>query len=117
MQNVIQSTNEKGDGILEINVWYGKEVNSFVYYEDDGSSYDYQKGIYYKREIGFDPAMNKIVLSAVEGSFQSKYDKIKLILHGFKGNIKSLKVNDKAVDLVDDAVTFNNDSKIIKIDF
>jgi alpha-glucosidase len=116
MQNIIQSTNEKGDGILEVNVWYGKETNSFVYYEDDGSSYDYQKGAYHKREISFNPAKNNIVLSAVDGSFQSKYDKIKLVLHGFNGNIK-VKVNGKKVGLADSAVVFNNDNKIIKVDF
>jgi len=116
MQNVIQSTNEKGDGILEINVWYGKEANSFVYYEDDGSSYDYQKGAYYKQEISFDPTKNNIVLSAADGSFQSKYDKIKLVLHGFKKDIK-VKVDGKRVALTDNGVIFNNDNKIIKVDF
>jgi len=117
MQNVIQSTSEKGDGILELNVWYGKEANRFVYYEDDGSSYDYQKGAYYKRTITFDPAKNTITLSAVEGSFPSKYDKIKLVLHGFKGNIKNIKINGNAFDVADDVVVFYNDSKTMKIDF
>ncbi len=116
MQNVIQSTNEKGDGILEINVWYGKEASSFVYYEDDGSSYDYQKGVYYKREISFNPTNSNIILSAVDGSFQSKYDKIKLVLHGFKGGIK-VKVNGKKIVLTDNGVIFNNDNKMIKVDF
>lgn len=117
MQNVIQSTNEKGDGILEVNVWYGKEANSYVYYEDDGSSYDYQKGVYYKREISFDPAGKQIVLSAVDGSFASKYDRIKLVLHGFKGEVKMVKANGKKLVLSDNTVTFNNETKIIKIDF
>jgi len=117
MQNVIQSTNEKGDGILELNVWYGKDANSFVYYEDDGSSYDYQKGVYYKREISFDPAKKWISLSAAEGSFTSKYNKIKLMLHGFGSNIKNLKINGKKLVLSNNAVMLNNDSKIIKIDF
>jgi alpha-glucosidase len=116
MQNIIQSTNEKGDGILELNVWYGKEANSFVYYEDDGLTYDYQKGVYYKREISFDPAKGNITLSAVEGSFTSKYDKIKLVLHG-SGNIKLLKVNGKKLVLSNNSASFNNDNKLIKIDF
>jgi alpha-glucosidase len=117
MQHLIQSTNEKGDGILEIHVWYGKEANRFVYYEDDGISYDYQKGVYYKRAISFNPATTMIVLSAVDGSFQSKYDKVKLVLHGFKTNVKRVNVNGKALPLTDDAVTFDNDNKIITIDF
>jgi len=117
MQNVVQSTSEKGDGILQLNVWYGKEATSFVYYEDDGSSYDYQKGDYYKRTISFDPAKNTISLSAVEGSFQSKYKLIKLVLHGFKAGGKSLKVNGKTMALKADTVSFDNDGNVIEIDF
>ncbi len=108
MQNVIQSTSEKGDGLLEISVWYGSETSSFVYYEDDGSSYDYQKGDYYKREIRFDPVKGEITFSKVEGSFQSKYDRIRLVLHGFEKNVKTTNVRD---------VIFNNDRAAIKIDY
>jgi alpha-glucosidase len=114
MQNVIQSTNEKGDGILEINLWYGKEASSFVYYEDDGSSYDYQKGAYYKRAIGFDPVNGKITLSVVEGSFQSKYHQIKLVLHGFDG-VKKVKVDGKASVLAENTVILNNNNKVITV--
>ncbi len=116
MQNAIQNTNEKSDGILELNVWYGKEPNSVVYYEDDGSSYDYQKGVYCKREIRFDPVKGDITLSTVEGSFVSKYNKIKLVFHGF-GIIKSFKVNGKKLVPSNNSVSFNNYNKLIKIDF
>ncbi len=121
MQHVIQSTNEQGDGILELHIWYGKEANSFVYYEDDGSSYAYQKGAYYKRKISFDPAKKQISLAAVEGSFISKYTKIALVLHGFegktKGKMKKIDVNGKALEMTDNAVSFPNSSETIKIDF
>jgi alpha-glucosidase len=116
MQNLIQSTNEKGDGILALNVWYGKEANTFVYYEDDGSSYDYEKGVFYKREISFDPVKKTISLSAVEGSFTSKYTQIKLVLHRFEGAEK-IKVNGKTLSLTENAVSFGNDSKTIKITY
>jgi len=117
MQNVVQSTSEKGDGVLELNVWYGKQATSFVYYEDDGSSYDYQKGDYYKRTISFDPAKNLISLSPVEGSFKSKYTHIKLILHRFKEIGKDLKVNGKVRVLTANTISFENNGREIKIDF
>ncbi|MDB5122655.1 MAG: alpha-glucosidase [Mucilaginibacter sp.] len=112
MQNVIQSTAEKGDGILEVNVWYGDKANSFVYYEDDGASYDYQKGVYYKREISFDPEKHEITLSKAEGSFTSKYDRVKLVLHGFKAS-KSIRVNGKELKSKD--FSFDNDNHIIAV--
>jgi alpha-glucosidase len=85
MQNIIQSTNEVGDGILLINVWNGNEVNEFVYYEDDGLTYDNQSGAYYKRTISFDPQKRELVFGEVEGSYQSKYAKIQVVWHGFDG--------------------------------
>jgi alpha-glucosidase len=115
MQSIIQSTNEKGDGVLELNIWNGKDAYSFVYYEDDGTSYDYQQGAFYKREITFDPAKSVISLSAVEGSFISKYDKVKLVLHGF--NETTIKVNGDGLILNDGAAIFNNDKNVITIGY
>ena len=96
MQHVVQSTSDKGDGVLVLDVWNGEKQNTFTYYEDDGSSYDYEKGGYYKRSITFDPAKKTITLSPVEGTFTSKYAKLELVLHGFE-NAGRLKVNGKAV--------------------
>jgi alpha-glucosidase len=98
MQHVVQSTAEKGDGILQLHIWHNEEPGTFTYYEDDGLSYDYQTGTYYKREIGFEPINRVIHLSAAEGSFKSKYDKVQLVLHGFGKN-----------ELKDEVVTLENE--------
>ena len=100
MQNLVQSTNEKGDGILKINVWNGKDSTNFVYYEDDGESYDYQNGEYYKRSISFNPKNKQIILADSDGTYQSKYTKVEIILHGFKADPKMFKVNGKAEKLL-----------------
>ncbi|HEY4198168.1 MAG TPA: glycoside hydrolase family 31 protein, partial [Mucilaginibacter sp.] len=83
MQNLIQSTNDKGDGILKLHIWNGSRAREFIYYEDDGLSYDYETGAYYKRIINFDPQKRSITLSVVEGSYQSRYSKIQFVFHGF----------------------------------
>jgi alpha-glucosidase len=116
-QHLIQSTNEKGDGVLELNIWNGKEASSFVYYEDDGSSYDYQKGDYYKRVISFDPAKRQMVLGAVEGSYPSKYSQVELVLHGFnnpqpKLNGETIKASSAGIYLIR-----LNELKSIHIDY
>ncbi|WP_373615034.1 glycoside hydrolase family 31 protein [Mucilaginibacter sp. OAE612] len=85
MQSVVQSTNEKGDGILQVHVWNGREANSFIYYEDDGVSYDYEQGVYYKRVISFNPIEKSLSLSSVEGSSKSRFMQLKFVLHGFDG--------------------------------
>jgi alpha-glucosidase len=113
MQHLVQSTNEKGDGVLLINVWNGDEANSFTYYEDDGSSYDYEKGVYYKRTISFDPAKKSISFSAVEGTFASKYKQVILVMHGFDG-LKEFKMDGKRVKMGEG---FANDGKEITVKF
>lgn len=94
MQTVVQSTNEPGDGVLQIHIWNGSEANSFVYYEDDGVSYNHEQGIYYKRIISFDPLNKSISLSAVEGAFKSRFMQLKFVLHGFGG----MKLKDEVVE-------------------
>jgi alpha-glucosidase len=54
MQSVVQNTKEKGDGILYLHVWKGNGKTSFVYYEDDGETYNYEKNLFYKRAIVYD---------------------------------------------------------------
>jgi alpha-glucosidase len=95
IQNVVQSTSEKGDGILELHIWNGTEATELVYYEDDGNSYDYQQGVYYKRVIRFEPAKKTVCLLTVEGTFISKYHRLKLVLHGFKNGLLTMEAEMK----------------------
>lgn len=83
MQNVIESTAQKGNGILYLNIWYGKDSSNFTYYEDDGTTYNYEKGDYYKRLISFLPQNKTIDLGKVTGSYESRFQKIQFVLHGF----------------------------------
>jgi len=99
MQGVVQSTADHGDGILKLHIWYGKEQNMFTYYEDDGTTYNYEKGTYYKRVISFEPVEKRIVLGPVEGNFESRFTRIKLILHGFSDKLKAIRANSEDVKL------------------
>jgi len=95
MQSLIQTTAEQPTDTLSIHIYNGSTANSFVYYEDDGKSFEYQKGDFYKRVITFDPAKHSIIFDAAEGKYISHFKNIRLILHGFdqaatfqSGNIK-----------------------------
>jgi len=105
MQSLIQSTMEKPTDTLVIHIYKGNVNNSFVYYEDDGESYNYEKGIYYKRTIAYTPANNTIEFGKPEGSFKSKFNHLKIVLHGFN-DLNSMKVDDKTVPLKDDFAMF-----------
>jgi alpha-glucosidase len=87
---------EKGDGILYLNVWNSNEPNNFIYYEDDGNTYQYEDGKYYVREINFNPQKKEISMDDAKGSYSSKFHEVHLILHGFPQN-SSFIVNGKSV--------------------
>jgi alpha-glucosidase len=99
MQSVIQNTSEKGDGILRMHMWCGEQATQFTYYEDDGLSYDYQKGDFYKRSIFFNPNKREIILDEPEGSFNSRFKEINFFLHGFDRNLKKIRINEKTLNL------------------
>ena len=98
MQHPVQSTMDKGDGVLQIHVWYGTDPSSFRYYEDDGNTYQYEQGVFYRRLISFDPEKHQILFAKPTGSYSSRFTQIKLVLHGFPGLI-SLKLNDRVIHL------------------
>jgi alpha-glucosidase len=99
MQSDIQYTNQKPSPILDLHIYSGNKSNSFLYYEDDGITYQFESGQYYKRMINFDPAQNEIRLAKVEGSFPSKFDKIRIVLHSFD-KVNKIKVNGTELPLV-----------------
>ncbi len=83
MQSIVQNTKEKGDGILYLHVWKGTATTAFTYYEDDGETYSYETGNFYKRKIVYDAASNTLQLEKKDGSYNTKFGKLKIILHGF----------------------------------
>ena len=97
MQSLIQSTADMPTDTLTLHVYNGDRSNELVYYEDDGKSYNYEQHDFYKRSIGFDPAARQIVLGGVTGSFKSKFQYVKLIMHGFAG-VRQLSVNGKSIN-------------------
>ncbi|MFA6087352.1 glycoside hydrolase family 31 protein [Mucilaginibacter sp.] len=100
MQTQIQNTTEKPSDTLYVHVYKGDVNNKFVYYEDDGESFDYEKGDYFKKAITYDAARKTITFAKTEGSGKSKFSMIKLMLHGF--NATSLKLNGKQLQAKDD---------------
>lgn len=83
MQPVIQHTGESSGDTLYLHVYAGKVKKTSFYYEDDGATYDYEQGKYHQRTFEFDGIKNELVLSKAEGTYTSKFKKVKVILHGF----------------------------------
>ena len=105
MQSLVQSTSEKPTDTLTVHVYNGDVANKFVYYEDDGESYAYENGAYYKRAINLNPATKAITFDKIEGSLASKFNTIKLVLHGFY-NTNTIQLNGKQATINDDFTSY-----------
>ncbi len=105
MQSLVQSTSEKPTDTLYLHVYKGDISNSYVYYEDDGETYNYEKGDYYKRTITYNPSNKTLSFAKADGSTASKFSYVKLMLHGF-GDIRSINVNGSNQSLNNDFASF-----------
>lgn len=104
LQSVVQHTGEQPSDTLMVHIYRGTAPNSFEYYEDDGETYRYEQGDFYKRTIRFDPASGSISFGKVEGSHRSKFRYLKLLLHGF--NAGDLQAGGKKIATSRELVSF-----------
>ena len=131
VQSLVQSTLEKPADTLSVHIYKGDVDNSYAHYEDDGATFAYEKGAFYKRTISYAAGARSITFGAVEGSFRSKFAKLDIILHGFGAapslthNGKALAVSQRSVGFVDgdtaqvkvSSITMNNDSGSFVVGF
>jgi len=76
------NTAEKPSDTLYVHLYQGAKGSTFQYYEDDGSSFDNERGVYYLRNIAFNPQTRTVSFGNVEGSATSKFTQVKLLFHG-----------------------------------
>jgi alpha-glucosidase len=108
LQSLVQSTKDIPSDTLNVHIFNGNIENSWLYYEDAGDGFDYQKGNFCKRNIEFNPATNQIIFGKQEGDFSSKFKKLKVILHGFNeefhdvlNNQAELRLEDCSIRILD----------------
>ena len=100
MQSVVQHANEKPLDKLIIHVYEGSQKTTFEYYEDDGNTFDYKKGTFYKRTITYEPS-GLLTLGKVEGTYVSKFQQAEIVYHS-DGNVEIIETVtfDKSVQKV-----------------
>jgi alpha-glucosidase len=106
MQSLVQTTAQQPTDTLTLNIYQGNINNRFTYYEDDGESYAYEGGAFYKRVINYNAAKKTITFDKADGSLKSKFNNIKVVFHGF-GN-GTIKMGGKQIAVQDDFVSYIN---------
>ena len=97
MQHATANTKVVTD-ILILHVYVG-ENSSFIFYEDDGSTFDYQKDQYARRQLRYDGGRREVVIDPSEGKYASKLKRLKVIFHGLDYHVHKIDVNGQSLDL------------------
>lgn len=97
LQSPVSHTAEQHDGILRLHVYKGEGTSSYIHYEDDGVTLDYQKGKHHKRTITLDSDQQELVLSTVEGDFTSSFTALQVYFHGFSVGTATINGNQASV--------------------
>jgi alpha-glucosidase len=98
MKPVKANTKEVSDTLI-LHVYVGSHNSSFTFYEDDGSTFEYQNGQFSKRHLELIVDERRIVCHKTEGNFKSQYKIIKIVMHGLYNRIEEVKINGTAAGL------------------
>ncbi len=93
MHKIIQSTADDPGDTLFLHIYKGSGTTTFTYYEDDGISFKYRDGQYYKRLIRYDAEDGTLVLEPADGQYASHYKSIKIVFHGFPEKPSSIAID------------------------
>lgn len=94
MQKAISHTKQKTD-ILKLHIYAGNDSTSFEFYEDDGATFDYQKGACSTRLI--ESHGTEVTLSKISGNYASSFKTLELSFHGL--NTPNVTINDQSFTL------------------
>jgi alpha-glucosidase len=81
MQKSVASTSEKTDELI-LHVYHGKQSSEFIFYQDDGETFQYQQGECCSRRIEYKGSENRIVINKTEGRLKEHFTTLKFIFHG-----------------------------------
>jgi alpha-glucosidase (family GH31 glycosyl hydrolase) len=88
-QEVLEYTEQKNITDIDIDAFPDTQSSSFVYYDDDGNSYNYENGQYFSQRMTLiDQGVNGIKFNVLnkEGSYVSPLSYYLIKIHGKAGN-------------------------------
>lgn len=107
----VQSTAEKTDGALTLNVYTGAD-GSFSLYEDDGTSRQYLNGAFARIPLRYDERTGTLTIGAREGSFPGMTQNRVVKIRWFKpGRARPLDLDGAA----DATVTYTGAQQVVKL--
>ena len=104
MQPPSINTSQVHDTLI-LHVYTGGD-SSFDYYEDNGSTFDYQDGVYSRRKIQLYSSEQRVHLYATDGTYVLPFTKIKIVFHGLEAHVLNITVNNLSYALSKDSSSY-----------
>ena len=82
MQSDVASLKQAPETELKLHVYLGEGSYTYHHYEDDGSSFDYEKGSYHQRDITLDSDARTLSFGASSGATESHFKTVRVFFHG-----------------------------------
>lgn len=105
MQSDVPNLKTKPTDVLDIHLYEGAD-HTFEYYEDDGETFEYKNGTYFKRKIEHNFQNKTLTFKKVEGTYSSHFKKIRLFFHGFESYNNSVKLNNEDLKITLEHISF-----------
>ena len=98
MQPVVQSTNEKPGGPLELRLYMGDDCHGTLY-EDDGLTFAYQKGDYLRVNFTCDITPHDMTVSSVieKNGYKPWWNSTQLEIYGAAAEPKEVRIGDQVI--------------------
>ena len=81
LQDPVEHTGQPSETV-HLHAYHGGAGTSFQWYADDGETYAFENGDYCLRRIDFD-GTRLLVVGQAEGSFVPRYQRMRVVMHGF----------------------------------
>lgn len=94
MQRPVMHTKERVTELI-LHVYAGKTDVSFDYYEDDGSTFQYEQGHFCRRALIHHASQKSLTIGKQTGTYDAGFDTIRIILHGT--NPDCIRMNGKSI--------------------
>jgi len=110
MQPLVQDTDQKPDGPLELRVYPGPDCRGSLY-DDDGTTFDYRHGDYLRVQYTCDatPGSLRLQIGAQRGSFAPWWNTVQVAVYDWPGGPVTASLNGKRVH----ATTYDAASRVL----
>jgi alpha-glucosidase len=105
MQSDVPNLKQKPDEVLNVHIYEGADYQT-EYYEDDGETFSYSAGAFFRRVVRHEHKERNLTFEAAEGAYASHFKRMRIFFHGFQNYSNAVRLNGKPLEIVQEHISF-----------